>query len=49
MTNTANFETYATAKAREAREFYLALVEEGFTEDQAIELTGATLLRDPEN
>lgn len=37
-------ETYVQAKARESRELYLAFIAQGFTEDQAIDLVGATLI-----
>lgn len=46
VTVSANFEMYATALAKKAKEHYDAFVKEGFTEDQAIELTGALMLRE---
>lgn len=37
-------DTYVQTKARESRELYLAFIAQGFTEDQAIDLVGATLI-----
>lgn len=44
-----HIETHAQATARRARELYNALVTAGFTEDQAVDLVGASIIGQQED